>query len=307
MSSTAPALPRTSFLATPAAAYLLLSFAMLSWSANAVVGRAFAGIVPPATLSFARWIVALLVVLPFAIREVLTLRRVIRRDWRILAALGVIGIVGSNMLSYSALQYTTAINSGLLNSVGPVMILAATVAFFGERVTPRQIAGITASLAGVAVIVLRGDPATLFALELNRGDLLMLIGIAVWSAYSIMIRYRPSELSPLALLTVLFATAAVVTFPMHLHSAADQPVTLTVPIVLGFLYVGIFPGVLSMLCWNRGVQQIGPNRASIFTHLMPFFSALLAMVFLGEQLHSFHLLGACLIFLGIALAAASSR
>jgi drug/metabolite transporter (DMT)-like permease len=307
MSSPAPALPRISLLATPAGAYLLLSFAMLSWSGNAVVGRAFAGTVPPMTLSFARWTVAFLIVLPFTMREVIASRAIIRRDWRILAALGCLGIVGSNVLSYTGLQYTTAINAGLLNSVGPVMILVATAACFGERVTLRQIVGIALSLGGVAIIVLRGEPATLLALEFNRGDLLMLAAIAVWSGYSLMIRYRPTELSPLGLLSVLFAIGAATTFPLHLWAAAQHPVTLTPLIVLGFLYVGIFPGVLSILCWNRGVHQIGPNRASIFNHLMPLFSALLAMIFLGEELHAFHFLGGLFIFSGLALAAAAPR
>jgi drug/metabolite transporter (DMT)-like permease len=302
-----PALPRASFLATPAAAYLILTFAMLSWSGNAVVGRAFAGTVPPMTLSFARWTVAVLVVLPFTLREVIALRAVIRRDWKVLAALGILGIVGSNVLSYTALQYTTAINSGLLNSVGPLMILAASAAFFGERVTVRQAGGIALSLAGVATILVRGDPAALLGLEFNRGDLLMLVAIAVWSGYSLIIRYRPKELSPLGLLSVLFAIGAATTFPLHLYASAHQPVALTGWTVLGFLYVGVFPGVLSILCWNRGVHQIGPNRASIFSHLMPVFSALLAMLFLGEELHAFHFAGALLIFLGIALAAGERR
>jgi drug/metabolite transporter (DMT)-like permease len=280
---------------------------MLSWSGNAVVGRAFAGIVPPLTLSFARWTVAFLVVLPVTLREVIAHRGVIRRDWKILACLGVLGIVGSNVLSYTALQYTTAINSGLLNSVGPLMILAASAVCFGERVGIRQIAGIVLSLGGVAIILARGDAASLLALEFNRGDVLMLAAIAVWSAYSLLIRYRPKELSPLGLLSVLFGIGALATFPLHLYASAGVPIPLTGWTLAGFLYVGVFPGVLSILCWNRGVHQIGPNRASVFSHLMPLFSALLAVIFLGEQLYGFHFLGAFFIFLGIALAAGERR
>jgi drug/metabolite transporter (DMT)-like permease len=272
-----------------------------------IVGRAMGNVVPPVSLSFARWLVALACVLPLTFRELIVNRWVILREWRILLALGLLGIVLSNALSYYGLQSTTAINAGLLNSVGPVMILVATVGFYGERATARQIAGISFSLAGVAIIVMRGNPATLLALELNRGDLLMLAAITVWSAYSILIRYRPKELSPLALLTVLFAIGAGSLLPFHLYAASQQPFALSLPTILGFLYVGVFPGVISILCWNRGVAQIGANRASVFTHLMPFFSALLALIFLGEQLEGFHFAGAFFIFLGIALAAAAPR
>jgi len=311
MSSPAPAATRrtslTAFLATPAAAYLLLVVAMLSWSGNMIVGRAMANLVPPVSLSFARWLVALACVLPLTCRELVANRWAVIREWRILLALGLLGIVLSNALSYYALQSTTAINAGLLNSTGPVMILVATVGFYRERVTARQIAGIALSLAGVAVIVMRGDPVTLLGLELNRGDLLMLAAITVWSAYSILIRYRPKELSALALLSVLFAIGMISLLPFHLYAAAQQPIDLSPPTLLGFLYVGVFPGVISILCWNRGVAQIGANRASVFTHLMPFFSALLAVIFLGEELEGFHFAGAFFIFLGIALAAGSQR
>jgi drug/metabolite transporter (DMT)-like permease len=306
MSDTVRVAQRTSFAATPAAAYLLLVIAMLSWSGNLVIGRALSEAVPALSLSWVRWTVALVVALPFTLRELVAKRHVIRREWRIILTLSLLGLALSNALAYWGLQSTTAINAGLINSVGPVLILLATAMVFRERVALRQIIGILCSLAGVAVIVLRGTPATLATLELNRGDLLMLGAVAVWSIYSLLIRYRPKELSPLALLTVLFAVGSIALLPFHLAAAAHRPIEFEPATIVGLLYLGIFPGVVSILCWNRGVAQIGANRASIFTHLMPLFSAFLAVIFLGERLETFHFIGAAFIFTGIVLAAITS-
>jgi drug/metabolite transporter (DMT)-like permease len=293
----------TAFRDTTTAAYLLLVLAMLAWSGNAVVGRAFAGIVAPLSLSWVRWTVALAVSLPFTWREVWAQRAVIRREWRIVLVLSLLGITLSNSLSYFGLQYTTVINSGLINSVGPVVILVASLVFFHERVALRQVAGIGCSLAGVLAIVIRGDPQTLLSLAVNGGDLLLLAAVVAWSGYSLVIRYRPKELSPMALLTTCFLIGSVVLLPFHVYETTRSPLPLDPAALAGFIYVGIFPGIVSIFCWNRAVGQIGANRASVFTHLMPVFSALLAVLFLGESLERFHLLGAVLIFAGIALSA----
>src|SRR5215469_9167558 len=140
-------------------AYLMLVVATLSWAGNVTVGRALAGWVPPFGLSLMRWSIALAVVLPFAARELVAKRHVIRREWRILAALGLLGVSICNSLSYLGLQWTTALNAALLNSAGPMLTLIASFLFFREGATRRQIAGVTVSLIGVLVIVLRGNIA----------------------------------------------------------------------------------------------------------------------------------------------------
>ncbi len=286
-----------------AAAYLLLSIAMLSWSGNLIVARALAGAVPPLGLSLMRWTIAFLVVLPFAGAELTAKRAVIRARWRILLVLGLLGLTLCNSLSYVGLQWTTALNGALVNSAGPMMTLLAAFLFHRERASAWQIGGIAVSLAGVLVIVLRGDPTALFALSINRGDLAMLASVAIWSVYTVLLRRRPPELSPLGLLAVLFAIGAVTVLPLHLaESWAGRPLPTAPDALLGYLYVGIFPAVVAFFGWNRGVAAIGPNRASLFTHLMPAFSAVLVYIFLGERIAGFHLAGGALIFLGIFLA-----
>jgi len=286
-----------------AGAYLLLVLAMLSWSGNGIVGRALAGIVPPFGLSLMRWTVAFLAVLPFVVREIVAKRAIILRRWRILLALGLLGLTTCNSLGYLGLQWTTAVNAALINSAGPMLTLAAAFALYRERAQPAQVTGMLVSLAGVVVIVLRGDPAALFAFDFNRGDLAILAGVATWSVYTVLLRRGPQELSPLALLGVLFAIGAVTVLPFHLvESWLGYPLPESGPALAGYLYVGLFPAVIAFFGWNRGVGMLGAARASLFSHLMPVFSAVLAYTLLGEEIALFHLAGAALIFLGIVIA-----
>jgi drug/metabolite transporter (DMT)-like permease len=285
-------------------AYGLLVAGTISWAANLVIGRAFAGSVGPLTLSWVRWAIAVAVMLPFALPELLAKRAVLRRHFRLLLVLAVLGFSCSNSLCYLALQETTALNASLINSVGPVMIFAGAIAVFGEPYRARHVVGVAVSLIGVLVIVARGDLGGLAVLESGRGDLLMLLGVLTWTVYSLMLRYRPPELSTGGLVAILFLISAVTLTPFAAWEAWRIGLPQATPATLsGLLYVGIFPSVLSILCWNRAIALIGARRASTFTHLIPLFSAGLAMLFLGERVELFHLAGAALIFGGILLAA----
>lgn len=286
-----------------ATAYLLLVVAMLSWSGNAIVGRALAGAVPPFGLSLMRWTIAFLAVIPFAGGEIWAKRAIILRRWRFLLTIGLLGLTICNSLGYLGLQWTTAINAGLINSAGPMLTLVAAFAFHRERAAPPQIVGVLVSLIGVLVIVLRGDPGALAELAVNRGDVAILVGVAAWSVYTVLLRGAPRELSPVALLAVLFAIGALTVLPLHLaESWFGRALPETAPALMGYLYVGLFPAVIAFFGWNRGVATLGATRASLFSYLIPLFSAGLAYSLLGERIAGFHLAGAGLIFLGIFLA-----
>jgi drug/metabolite transporter (DMT)-like permease len=199
-----------------ALAYLMLVMAMLAWAGNFVVARLAAPEIPAFGLSLMRWLVAFAVVLPFTAREIIAKRAAILRDWRILLLLGLTGTTASNSLAYLGIARTTVINAGLVNSASPMLMLLASFTLFRERAQPRQLGGILISLCGVAVILLRGDLWALGQLSLNLGDLEILLGVVAWSIYSVLLRQRPPELSPLALLCVLFAVGAASLLPLHL-------------------------------------------------------------------------------------------
>lgn len=281
-----------------ATAYLLLLIAVSSWAGNLVVGRGLAGVVGPLTLSWTRWVIAFLVVLPFAWGELRANRAVLLRAWRPIVGLGLVGFTASNALCYLALQWTTAVNASLINSAGPLMIFAASVVVLGERFRARQLVGLALAAIGVVGIVLRGEPRALLALEVNRGDLLMLLAIGAWSVYSIQLRRRPKELSPVALVAALIGVSVVALTPLAALEAKLEP---SLPTFTAILYLGIFPSAVAVLCWNRAVALIGAARSSVFTYLMPLIAALLAMLFLGERIEPFHILGGGLVFTGLAL------
>jgi len=286
--------------------YLLLTLTALFWAGNSVVGRALHDSVPPVTLAFWRWSIALVLLLPWITRPLLRQWRVIASHWKVMLFLSAAGVATYNTLNYAALQTTTATNSALVNSVCTVMIIVVNYILFKVRASARQWAGVVVSLAGAMVVVSRGDLKLLIGLELVRGDVLLLILALSWAVYTACLRWKPRELDGLAFLGATVVIGLTMISPLYLWEALTaEPVVFSPGVVAGVAYTGIFPSVLAYLFWNRGVAEVGANRAGQFLHLIPVFGTLLAVVFLRESLGVFHLVGAGLIFAGIYLAATS--
>jgi drug/metabolite transporter (DMT)-like permease len=289
--------------------YLLLSLTAFFWSLNWVIGRAMAGHVTPFTLTFVRWVIALAVMLPFAWPQLRAHWPLIRREWRRIAWLALLGTGPYNVFSYYGLQYTTATNGVLLNSAVPMMIVLFGWAVYRDAITRVQAAGVAISFAGVLAILTRGDLSVLARLTLNKGDLVVLAGMACWSAYTIFLRMKPAGLPGFALLACCATIGVVLLLPCAAIEMAffDGRLELTPATVAAMLYIGIFPSFVSYILWNRGVAEVGSNVAGIFMHLMPLFGALLAWMFLGERIKLFHVAGIALILAGIALTTRGRR
>jgi len=287
--------------------YILLSLTALFWAGNAIVGRAVAGEFPPMALSQLRWLFAFVIVLPFAWRHVRRDWPMIRRTMGPLMVLGLTGLAAFNALQYTALNYTTALNSVLMQPVMPLLIAACAFALYRDRLSVAQIAGIAVSLVGVVIIVSGGDLSTLTGLSLNIGDVMLLVAFVVYALYSALLKKRPA-IHWLSLLAVTFAWGAVLLLPAFaIEWASGARPALTLPSVLALAYVSLFPSLFAFICFNRGVELIGPNRTGPFFHLVPLFGTIMAIVFLGETLTVFHLAGAALIFGGIVLASRKSK
>jgi drug/metabolite transporter (DMT)-like permease len=282
--------------------YLLLSLSSLFWSGNWVVGRALRDTVPPIALSFWRWLLATLILLPFAYPHLKSGWPEIRRSWKILVLLGVCGTAVFNAFGYVGVHYTTATNGVLLQSFAPVMIVALSRIWFHERLHTQQVIGLLLSLTGVACIMARGDPALLAGLRFNIGDALVVGSLFGWALYTIALRNRPAGLHALALLSVLAFVGVAALAPVYAWElVAGAHIQLSAGAVAGLGYVALFPSVLAYVFWNRGVREVGANKAGLFLHLMPVFGSLLSIVFLGERLYLYHLIGMLLIFAGIYL------
>lgn len=292
-----------------ASPYLLLTLTSFLWSLNWIIGRAMVGHVTPMALTFVRWLVAFMVMLPFAWPQLRTHASTLRRHWKRIAWLGFWGTGIQNVFGYEGLQYTTATNGVMLNSAVPVMIIVVGWLVYGDRITRVQSLGVAVSLAGVIAILTRGDARVLLSLSLNRGDLIVLGGLVFWAVYSVILRMKPPELPGLALLTACSAVGLAFLAPLAIFEARflGGHVEVTPATVAALLYVGIFPSFVGYISWNRGVAEVGSNVAGIFLHLMPVFGALLAWLVLGERIHGFHIAGIALILAGIALTTRAGR
>lgn len=283
--------------------YLLLAIASLCWSGNHIVGRAVADSVPPFGLSTARWLVPTVAILPFAWPHLRRDWPLLKAHWRIMLFFAILGGAVFSALQYVALRYTTAVNVSVLNSLVPVYILAAGAILFRDPLAARQVIGIAVSLGGVMVIIAQGNPAAIGALEFNWGDLLVVFNMAVWSVYSACLRLRP-RIHWLSFTFVIAAISSVATLPFYVwEHLSGFPLQATLPTILAILYVALFPSVVALTSWNKGVELVGAARAGPFLHLVPLFSTLLAVFLLGEELRGFHIVGFVFILLGVWIAA----
>jgi drug/metabolite transporter (DMT)-like permease len=282
--------------------YLLLSLTSLFWAGNTVLGRFIVGHVPPITLAFIRWGGAFVVLLPFAARHLARDWPVIRKHAGLMTLLALTGISAYNTMAYYGLQYTTAINGLLLQSIGPLCVALWTFALFGDRLTLRQAGGICVSLTGVIVIICRGSVAALIGINFNQGDLWFIVALLIYGFYTAMLRKRP-PMHPLSFLAALMGVGALLLVPaMAAELASGRTVVLDRESLLSFIYVCIFPSLLGYLFLNRGIELIGANRAAPFMHLAPVFGSVMAIVFLGEQFQLYHAIGYGLVFAGITVA-----
>ncbi|HKA41416.1 MAG TPA: DMT family transporter [Burkholderiales bacterium] len=285
--------------------YLLLTLTCLFWAGNSVVGRALRDDVPPITLSFWRWCIALAILLPWIVRPLARQWRAILLRWKVMVFLSLLGIPTYNTINYAALHTTTATNSALINSACTVMIIAVNYLLFRVRGTLRQWVGLAVSLTGVLVIVSRGEPQALLALALVRGDILLLIAALFWAVYTACLRWRPRELDQLTFAGTSILIGVIALAPLYWWEASHTPpIVFTPGVVAAVLYTGIFPSVLATLFWNKAVADVGANRSGQFMNLVPVFGIALAVIFLDEALEVFHLVGAAVIFAGIYLATA---
>lgn len=283
--------------------WVLLALAGLFWSGNHIAARAGAGHVPPMGLASLRWLLAAAILWPFVRNHVRRDMPAVLLGWKPILALSVIGGAIFSALQYTALQYTTALNASIFNSFAPAIIVLVGAVLFGDRLRPVNLAGIAISFAGVIIIVSRGDLGVLKTISFNYGDVLLLLNMAVWALYSTSLRMRP-KVHPLTFTFFLVLVAGVTLIPFwiweHVHGYHMQASGLTLAVLA---YVTIFPGILSYLCWNRGIEAVGAARGGVFLHLIPFYGAVLATLLLGEKLMGFHIAGCALIIAGVWFAA----
>jgi drug/metabolite transporter (DMT)-like permease len=282
--------------------YVLLALASLFWSGNHIVGRAIGGHVPPLGISTVRWLLPATALWLLARAHIERDWPVIRAHWRIMLWLGVTGGALFTALQYVGLQYTSALNVSVLNSLVPVLILATSALVFRDRITLVQVAGIATSLIGVLIIVAHGHIEALLHLAFNAGDLIILFNMMVFAIYASYLRRRP-QIHWLSFMFVFALISAVTTLPFAIwETSSGTTFHVDLPTAAAILYVSIFPSVVAFAAWNRGVELIGAARAGPFVHLVPVYTAVFGSALLGETLAPFHIGGFVMILAGVWLA-----
>ena len=282
--------------------YLLLSITAMCWAGNAIVGRLAAGHIPPVTLSFLRWSLAFLLILPFAWKHLIQDWAAIRGRLGIMIVLAITGIAAFTTLQYWSLEHTQALNTLLLQSAAPLVVAIWSLLLLGVRLTRAQAFGVLLSLCGVLVILLHGDLTTLSNISFNKGDLIFIVALAIFALYSVLSLKRPN-IHALSFAAFTFGAGAAGLIPLFIGELFTRPlIQLNTANLLTLVYVALFPSTLAYLCFNRGVQLIGANRAAPFFHVMPVFGTVMSIVFLGEHPQAFHFIGFVLVLTGVFVA-----
>jgi drug/metabolite transporter (DMT)-like permease len=284
-------------------AFLLLALTMLLWAGNWIAGRALREAFDPITLNFWRWVIAVLVLAPWALPALRGKGELLRRHAGILLLLSASGIAVFHSLVYLGLRSTTTVNAVLINSSIPLFIVLCSWILERERASLRQVAGVLVSLAGIFIILTRGQPGALLSLQLHAGDAWILLAMPVWGVYSVLLKRRPAELGGIAFLFVLAVAGLAMLAPGAAWMALQNSPALPSPReALGVLYIGLGASVLAFICWNRGVEVVGANAAGFTVHLLPAFGTVLAILFLGESFAGYHAAGIATILAGVVLA-----
>jgi drug/metabolite transporter (DMT)-like permease len=285
-----------------AQAYLFLTLTTLFWAGNAIASRVAVGEVSPMLLVTLRWFGTVALLLAVGGAQLRHDWPVLRRRLPYLAVMGVVGLSAFNELFYLAAHGTTALNIGILQGAMPVLVLLGSVVFFRTRLGLMQLLGVAITISGVVLVVSKGKAAALVALDVNWGDLLMLLASVFYAAYALGLRNRPL-VSPVSVLTMMSAAAAVATLPPALaESWMGRTLWPTRDGWAVIAYVTVFPSVLAQLLFMKGVGLIGPARAGVFINLVPVFAAILAVAILGEAFRWYHFGALVLVLSGLWLA-----
>lgn len=286
---------------------LLLILTMLMWAGNAISGQLAVGHVTPFTLVLMRWVMVVAVMWVICGREVISHWPVIRARLGPVILMSFAGFTGFNTLFYVASVHTTGLNIGILQGSMPVLVMIGAFLVYRTRVTRLQMLGVATTLIGVAIVASRGDLEVLRTLAFNNGDILMLIAIVLYCAYTVSLAARPS-VPPIPLFTVFAIIALIAALPLAMWEVFQpdyQPPTMQGWAVT--VFVAIFPSCLAQIFFLRANDLVGPNRATVFTNLVPIFTAILAVLLLGEKFALYHAVALALVIGGILLAQRGAR
>jgi drug/metabolite transporter (DMT)-like permease len=284
-------------------AYILLTCTTLIWSVNFIIGKfAYLFEVPPLSLNFLRWILVWILLFPFTYKEIFLNIRLIKKNIIYLTILAITSVSAFNSLVYLALNYTQAIDTVLMISIIPVFVLFLSSMLGIEKFNFFQLLGLIVSFIGVLIIFSNADLSKIINLSFNRGNGWMLVAVFCWALYSSLLKKNKLPLSTLGLVEVLATIGLIFLIPQFIgEQIYGKDISFNKAFFLILSFVTLFASIGAYYSWNKAIEIIGPNRASIFLHLMPVFGVILAIVLLKEKFQMYHFIGATFIVVGIYL------
>lgn len=286
--------------------YLGYTYAVLAtaiWSGNFIVARGLNEALPPVSLAFYRWLVALVVVLPLAGRALYKERRVVQENFGFLLLASLFGVTIFNTLIYVAAQTTTAINLSLIAITFPVFIIILSRIFFGEPITLAKVVGIVIVACGVIMLLTKGDMSRLTQISFVIGDFWMLIAAITFAIYSVLLRKKPAGLGALSFQLITFSLGIIMLAPFYIWELLTLPLPeISMGSIGSIVYIGVFASLVAYVLWLQAIILVGPSHAGMIYYSLPVFCGLLAYVVLGEEVGLIHLVATMLIITGIVLA-----
>ena len=284
-------------------AYLFLVLATFCWSGNFIVGK-FATLyeIPPLTLNVFRWISVWFILIPFTYKEIFKNLPYIKKNWLVISFMGVITISTFNSVVYFALNYTQVINAVLMLSAIPAATIVLSSLMKIEKTNIFQLLGLVLSIIGIGSIISNGDIQKIISLDFNKGDMWMLVCVITWSLYSTLLKKNKFKFSQFTLIQLMVSVGILFLIPQFFYEKSiGLELNLDKNFFLILIYVAIFPAIAAYYFWQKGIEIIGPNRASMFIQLMPLFSAVMAIIIFKEKFELYHFVGAIFILSGIYL------
>lgn len=273
--------------------------AVLIWSLNIVVTRYVTEFISPMSISFYRWLIACLILTPFILPKVWQQRVLVKQHLWQLAVLAAFGMLLYQGLSYSAAHYTSASNMGIINAFIPVFTIFISIFILKEWPNRYAVIGSIISFSGLLLVIAQGRLLNLLQLGHHMGDLMMIAAVFFYAFYGVFLKKWQLQIPLFISLYVQIVFAVFYHIPLIMWQGLDfiRPDNMW-----SVLYAGIFPSLIAPLLWMLAVQQLGPNRTSIFMNLMPIFTAIIAYIWLAEQWTIYHSIGTLMAIIGVVLA-----
>ena len=282
----------------------LATLASFIWSGNFIIARAVYKEIPPVSLNFYRWLIAAIIIFPFAIKKFKAEWPAVKQHWQYLFWASLMGVSLFNSFVYVAGHYTTAINLALIGTTSsPIMAIIMARIFLKEKIGPLKLLGLLLCITGVIYLLSKGNFQNILQLRFSYGDAWMLLAAFCFAVYNTMVKKKPHSMSPVNFLFTTFSLGTILMLPAFIiETGQTAQIEWNSDVVKSILYLGIGASVICFFIWNKAIGILGAGRTVLFGNLIPVFTSLIAVIKLHEEFTWIHVVSMLLVFTGLLLA-----